>query len=182
MGRSQRQIRATPRRPAMASPGTRNFAAGPWWAVQFLIRPLTGTCSTMRGRRRTRTSPELLGRDSPTAREPVPRGASVATLGNPRGINSVVRESTIKTDGTQRLARDHCVSAGRLRGRTRTPLQGGGRWFETTSAHNMFPAQTPIRPAARSKFGDVGHLLAIFLAKGTPKLARRCGSLSAKPR
>lgn len=41
------------------------------------------------------------------------RSVPLATLGNPRGINSVVRESTNKTDRTQGPTRDHCPSSGR---------------------------------------------------------------------
>jgi hypothetical protein len=58
-----------------------------------------------------------------------------ADLGNPLGINSDTRGLTRKAGRTERPAQDHCASPARLRGRTRTLLQGGGRWFETTSAH-----------------------------------------------
>src|SRR5438093_4202150 len=56
--------------------------------------------------------------------------------GNPRGINSAARERTRKTAWRERYAQDHCVSPARLAGQPGTPLQGGGRWFETTSAHH----------------------------------------------
>src|SRR5207244_5732994 len=63
------------------------------------------------------------------------RACRAPQLGIAWGINSRVRESTTKTGWTNTPAQDHWASPGRLAGRTRTRLQGGGRWFEPTSAH-----------------------------------------------
>jgi hypothetical protein len=72
------------------------------------------------------------------------RALGCGGVGNPLGINSRGRESTSKTDWTGRPAQDHCASPGTPAGQTKTHLQGGGRWFETTSAHEQLPLVKPL--------------------------------------
>src|SRR5439155_703461 len=74
--------------------------------------------------------------------------------GNQSGINSGAQEPADKTGWTERAAQDHCAPPARLPKRTGTPLQGGGRWFETTSAHSISAGQRPIR--APGLCGDTG--------------------------
>src|SRR5439155_11361498 len=64
------------------------------------------------------------------------RACRAPQLGIAWGINSRVRESTTKIGWTNTPAQDHWPSPGRLAGRTRTPLQGGGPWLNPPAPTN----------------------------------------------
>src|SRR5207249_7410440 len=90
------------------------------------------------------------------------RACRAPQLGIAWGINSRVRESTTKTGWTNTPAQDHCASLAGLAGWTRTLLQGGGRWFETTSAHDIAAGHRPWLSVAPALGLDHGHPLVIF--------------------